>query len=200
MKINIYNDKGLRKTTPKIWQEFFANHSEFTIEFTEAEDILRGHPDAILFPGGSASVFARKLGKKRRKKIVKWVAEGGTYIGVCAGAYLASQTYEWSLGISPIIVSRNWRKGHHTVKISLSDNDHYVDYFNGPTCESWSDVEVLASFPEGIPGFQSTINTPAIIKNNWESGKVFLVSPHLEKNKSTLDVLYDLLQKVIRDK
>ena len=199
MKINIYNDKGLSKSTPKIWRDFFEEYSGFTIEFVEAEDILEGDPDAILFPGGSASVFARKLGKKRRKKIVKWVENGGTYIGICAGAYLASQTYEWSLGISPIIVSRNWRKGHHMVKISVGNEEHFADYFNGPTCESWSDVEILGNFVEGIPGFQSTINTPAIIRNNWENGKVFLVSPHLEKKKSTLDVLHDLLQKVMMD-
>jgi glutamine amidotransferase-like uncharacterized protein len=199
MLINIYNDKGLNKTTPKIWKDFFSVTDIYDIQFVKADDILSGNPTAILFPGGSASIFATKLGKKRRKKIVKWVEDGGIYIGVCAGAYLASSTYEWSLGISPIIVSRNWCKGKYDVKIKINDNEHLVNYFNGPTCESWENVEVIGTYTEGIPHYQSTINSPAITFNQYETGKVFLISPHLEKKESTLDVLHDLLRKVIMD-
>ena len=34
------------------------------------------------------------------KGVKKFIEDGGGYVGICAGAYLAASNYEWSLGIS----------------------------------------------------------------------------------------------------
>lgn len=59
---------------------------------------LRGY-DAILVPGGRGSEQGDALGSQGRKAIRDFVREGGGYVGVCAGAYLATAKYPWSLGL-----------------------------------------------------------------------------------------------------
>jgi glutamine amidotransferase-like uncharacterized protein len=204
MRINIYSDKGVRVPTPLIWQEFFNHHyPDAEVHYVSGKNILQGGPQGILFPGGSASVFARTLGKRGRKRIADWVQNGGTYIGVCAGAYLASSTYEWSLGISPAKIAKPWKRGHHQVRILLGNEYKTVDYFNGPIFEKWPGVEILARYMDDIPdaaGQHNMPTTPAIIKNDFGKGKVLLFSPHLEKTEELRDVLYELLSQVLTDK
>lgn len=204
MRINVYSDKGVRVSTPLVWQDFFTAHiPELEIHYVSAQDILSGNPNAILFPGGSASVFARTLGKKRRAKLHIWVKNGGKYIGVCAGAYLASDTYEWSLGISPVKISRNWRRGQHQVRILLGEEYRKVEYFNGPIFEKWPGVDIVARYMDDIPdanGQHDMPTTPAIIKNRFGGGKVLLLSPHLEKTENLKDFLEDLLLSFLNDK
>lgn len=205
MQINVYADLGVRATTILVWHSFFSTHfPEIKINYVTAKDILSGKPEAILFPGGSASIFAKTLGKKKRKDVKKWVENGGKYIGVCAGAYLASETYSWSLGISPVKISRPWRRGHHQVDILLAKEYRAVDYFNGPIFEEYSrDIKIVARFMDDIPDEEGHHNmpfTPAIIKNRYGLGKVFLSSPHLEKTPDLLSVLHDLLKDFLNDK
>lgn len=204
MRINVYSDRGVRVPTPLIWQDFFEKHlPRADVHYVSAKNILQGNPDAILFPGGSASVFARTLGKKRLNKITDWVKTGGRYIGVCAGAYLASTTYSWSLGISPVSISRRWKRGHHIVKILVGSEYREVDYFNGPIFEKWKNVDIVARYMDDIPdmdGMHDMPTTPAIIKNRCERGKVILLSPHLEKTEDLKGLLESLLLSFLNDK
>jgi predicted deacylase/glutamine amidotransferase-like uncharacterized protein len=65
-------------------------------------DILGGvldRLDVAVFPGGSGSKQARALGEDGRRRVRDFVSGGGGYVGVCAGAYLCSAHYSWSLGI-----------------------------------------------------------------------------------------------------
>jgi len=55
--------------------------------------------DLLFFPGGSGSKQARALGEERRERIREFVRSGGGFIGVCAGAYLCSAHYSWSLDL-----------------------------------------------------------------------------------------------------
>lgn len=55
--------------------------------------------DVVLFPGGSGSKQAAAIGKKGREVVKDFVRGGGGYLGVCAGAYLCSSHYDWSLNL-----------------------------------------------------------------------------------------------------
>lgn len=55
--------------------------------------------DVLIFPGGSGSKQAAALGEERREYVRDFVREGGGYVGVCAGAYLCSAHYSWSLDL-----------------------------------------------------------------------------------------------------
>jgi len=197
--VNVYIDRGTRLETPLWWSEFFSEAlSSWEVHWVSGKDILKGAPDHILFPGGSASVFARNLGKKRRKHIVEWVRNGGSYIGVCAGAYLASSEYHWSLHLLPLTIpDRHWRRGTKAVSIEcihepLSSGTHQVLYANGPVFENWESVDVWAIFKSNLiaeGGTHKMRGTPAICHGTCGNGIVTLFSPHLEK---TPDMRKDL--------
>lgn len=55
--------------------------------------------DVLIFPGGSCSKQAEELGPMGRENVRRFVAAGGGYIGICAGAYLALCQNENALGI-----------------------------------------------------------------------------------------------------
>ncbi len=54
--------------------------------------------DVLIFPGGRAHKQADALGEEGRRAVKEFIRNGGGYVGICAGAFLASAQYEWSLG------------------------------------------------------------------------------------------------------
>jgi glutamine amidotransferase-like uncharacterized protein len=55
--------------------------------------------DVIIFPGGRAHKQAAALGENARVAIKDFIRSGGGYLGICAGGFLASAQYDWSLGL-----------------------------------------------------------------------------------------------------
>ncbi len=55
--------------------------------------------DVVIFPGGSGSKQGRDIGPSGREAIRTYVDGGGGLIGVCAGAYLCTSHYDWSLDL-----------------------------------------------------------------------------------------------------
>ncbi len=53
----------------------------------------------LVFPGGSGSRQAEAIGAAARNKVRSFVRDGGGYLGICAGAYLCSSHYDWSLNL-----------------------------------------------------------------------------------------------------
>ncbi len=171
--------------------------------------------DVIIMPGGSASKQAKALGTDGCRAIVNFVKDGGGYAGFCAGAYLASNNYDWSLKIidARVIDRKHWKRGTGEVKIELttegrrllSDEQGLIDirYANGPLLApdedpNIPDFRVLAHFrteinkndaPEGVMK-----DTSAIIVSQFGKGRVFCSSPHPEYT----DGLEPLIHKAIR--
>jgi len=55
--------------------------------------------DVVLFPGGSGSKQAKAIGEDRREFVREYIRGGGGCIGICAGAFLCSSHFSWSLDI-----------------------------------------------------------------------------------------------------
>ena len=68
-----------------------------TVEAVSA-NVLRS-VDVLLVPGGSSELMARDLGREGRDAIRHFLQHGGGYIGICAGAFLATHRYENCLGV-----------------------------------------------------------------------------------------------------
>jgi glutamine amidotransferase-like uncharacterized protein len=93
---------------------------------------LRGF-DLVVFPGGIASNQATSLGILGRKKVRDYVRNGGGYLGICAGAFLGSSTFDWGLSLVnvqsptgtyyvPKVGYQMWLdRGYGDVQISISD-------------------------------------------------------------------------------
>lgn len=82
--------------------ELFDQDTDFTWSAVSASQIrtgaLHGY-DVVVFPGGSGSAMATSLREEGRQAVRRFVNDGGGYVGICGGAFLATAKYDWSLGL-----------------------------------------------------------------------------------------------------
>jgi putative intracellular protease/amidase len=163
--------------------------------------------DIIVFSGGSGSAQAKSIGEEGKEAVRKFVRNGGGYLGICAGAYLASSGYSWSLNLlnSRTLTTgpKGWIRGGGAVNIEVTDEGASVfgpvkqtfpiRYNNGPIVgpaskpdlppykvAAWFRTELAENGnPVGL-----MVNTPAAIYENYGKGRVMAISPHAEGTKN----------------
>jgi hypothetical protein len=159
--------------------------------------------EVVIFTGGSGSAQSAALGKASRARVRQFVEQGGGYIGICAGMYLACHGFSWGLDILDAkTVSPLWRRGTGLVKIELTDSGRDIlgslpgmftcRYANGPIvqpagADTLPDYEVLGVFrselaENGAPP-KVMINSPAIVAGQCGQGRVLCFSSHPEQSK-----------------
>ncbi len=182
------------------------------VGYADADDILDGllNPRVGLFimPGGADLYYAEKLNGAGNALIRAYVENGGTYLGICAGAYYGCRALEWAanestaaitgareLAFAPVtargpvydfIEERDFKKSWlAAVPLAYDDGrtriESTVCYEGGPVFEESANVTVLARYGslEGRP--------PAIIETRVGAGKAVLCSPHLERASLLLE-------------
>ncbi|QDV45951.1 Succinylglutamate desuccinylase / Aspartoacylase family protein [Stieleria neptunia] len=110
--------------------------------------------DVLVFPGGSGSKQGKAIGPDGRDHVRQFIRDGGGVVGICAGAYLCSSHYSWSLNLMNAAVFNQtveipgkgrksmWYRGPATdVDVELTDQGSQVlgvsgtqsiQYQNGP--------------------------------------------------------------------
>jgi Biotin-protein ligase, N terminal len=160
---------------------------------------LRGF-DVLVMPGGSSRKEGATLGELGRRNIRAFVRDGGGYVGICAGAYLATPG-DHNLGLinARLVDREHWARGNGDVWVKLTPlgrralhDDHEkvrIHYAQGPLLAhgDWSDLpryEALATFATGIAKHGAPrgvmVGTTAIARANYGDGRVMCFSPHPE--------------------
>lgn len=212
IKVAVYDDKGATgKGIPSV-EAILGQTPDIKLTRMKGADIaagsLRGY-DLVMFTGGSGSSEASGLGEKGREEVRDFVRNGGGYVGICAGAYLACSGFDWGLGVlNAKTVSSKWRRGRGEVKIAgeafgekLSDRG--IRYANGPIIRP-DDRRDLPSF-ESLVVFRTELaendtpvgvmtGSPAMVRSTYGLGRVFTSSPHPEQTAG----LESLVEKAVR--
>lgn len=159
--------------------------------------------DVLVHPGGSGGAQGKDLDTLGREAVREFIRGGGGYLGVCAGAYLATNEYPWSLNLldAKVVDRRHWARGKGMVVIEFSSeggdffnydfDEMMIHYGQGPLLarREWDDPDVpdyesLAIYsteiaekgaPEGI-----MVGNSAIVRTEYGGGRVFCFSPHPE--------------------
>ncbi len=183
-----------------------AKENPFQISRITAAEIQGGklaEVDVLVHPGGSRRGQGKALGENGRKAVRDFVHAGGGYLGVCAGAYLATNDYEQSLNLidAKVVDKRHWARGIGDVQLQLSkegsvffsrtEPELTIHYAQGPLLArpEWDNPDVpnyesLAIFkteialkgaPEGVMA-----RTSAAVRAQYGKGRVFCFSPHPE--------------------
>ena len=109
-----------------------------TAEQVQLEPDRLARFDVLIFPGGRAHKQAEALGENARWAVKDFIRSGGGYVGICAGGFLASAQYDWSLGLvntriltgdqeMPGIGIRSMAdRGPGTVKIELTPEGQFI--------------------------------------------------------------------------
>ena len=217
--VGVYHDKGAGPSVNDLTKAL-TTFENVTFQNLMADDIKSGKLkdiDVLIHPGGSGGTQGRQLGEDGREKIRSFVSNGGGYVGICAGSYLATADYKWSLNILDAkVVDRNhWARGKGTVEIELTgegknllknQNDRLqIHYAQGPLLAPANnpnipDFQTLATFkteialngaPQGI-----MLGTTAAAEGKFGQGRVICFSPHPEMTKGIENLIQNAINSV----
>ncbi|MBK7853685.1 MAG: hypothetical protein IPJ79_01130 [Bacteroidetes bacterium] len=205
--IVIYQD--YLHSTAAIYKTLCRKYGHHKISYIDAVGICNGELDQteiniLVVPGGASRYLHGKLDGIGNSLIKRYVANGGSYIGICSGAYYASKTTLWNYnnqildfegelsfynGVAEGPIKNFIRDSIYTSSI-IRVKDKSNNIFN---CLYWGG-------PRFIPVGKTNINThatfcdlssnaDAVISGNFEQGKYLLFSPHLEIDSEILQLM-----------
>ena len=159
----------------------------------------------FVIPGGRSKPYYESLEPVGTDKIKEYVKNGGSYLGICAGAYFAAQKTEFALGSpdeirqdgilnfcastasGPVLAyyDYNSRKGARAAKIKFKETTIFL-YFNGGCTflgtEKTPHLDVLGHYT-----LDNKPLLPAITHIMYGQGCVILSGVHFEFNPLTMD-------------
>ncbi|MBY0370386.1 hypothetical protein K2X33_06850 [bacterium] len=198
-------------------QESLARHSPWmsieTVKTQELRDgVLKGF-DALVVPGGYYTQYVEELGPAL-DSIQAFVRGGGIYIGVCAGAYVASQGNYCGLNFLPNVEAREtWGQGYAHLTLTgagrnLLQAPSVVQgwYKNGPSLfvRPGSGAQVLATyggfFRAGSHPSETgpSLGSVAAVRQTYGRGTVVLFSLHPEFSPAFQPAISNVLSAVAR--
>lgn len=203
--VAIYSDKGVW-SQGIIALENFLEWKGLTHQRILSDDINNGilldNFKVVIFPGGFAYDYKVDLNAKGEKNIKAFVNAGGGYLGICAGAFLATSTVIWEgrtynypielfqgTATGAISEIKPW-DGYTMTSITLNKNNSInklqngkfnVLYYGGPYFEATANqpIDTIATWDEYN-------NKLAIIGFKYGAGNVILSGPHPEVEENSL--------------
>jgi len=206
IRVAIYDDNGcwedgiIAFESFLNWKEVESNRIDGAA--IKAGELANNEYDIIYMPGGMANFYTVGLGNKGINNLRNFVKNGGGYIGICAGAYFASDSiiwegvkYDYTLDLFDGIAYGSIEEitpwdNHALTRITLtSDNtfegfqqaQYQTLYYGGPAFYPHDNANV-----NSFATWDEYNNTNAIIYFNYEEGRVFLAGPHLEIEENSL--------------
>jgi glutamine amidotransferase-like uncharacterized protein len=205
VRVAVYDDRGSPRTASDFKRVFGKDPKEFQMTFVTAEQIRNGvlkDMDVLVQGGGGAHAQSDELEAPGRDAIRDFVNKGGGYLGICAGAYLASSAKASDLGIlnARVVDSEHWARGRGDVELGFTSTGQQeigeakpkvtVMYHQGPllapagrkdlpayTEVAKFDTEVAEKgAPHGVMQ-----GTTALASSTYGKGRVFVISPHPEQ-------------------
>jgi len=204
VRVALFNDDGAFGLGVPRLTEQLGKTSDIKVTKVSGKEIASGvlkDFDVVIFSGGSGSKEAAAIGEAGREEVRRFVREGGGYVGMCAGAYLACTGFSWGVGVlNAKTVSSKWRRGKGDVEIEvtplareatgLTAGKQTIRYANGPI--------IVADHREGITAFEPLaifrtelaendspkgvmVDSPAIVRGVFGKGRVISSSPHPEQ-------------------
>lgn len=204
IRVALYDDAGaFGKGVPRITEQL-GKVRDIKLTIVKGPEIAAGALedfDVVIFGGGSGSKQAAGIGDAGREQVRKFVKNGGGYIGICGGAYLACSGFSWGLGVlNAKTVSPKWKRGRAEVRIEVNLEGQKVTgipaklqeirYANGPIIKPADRADLpayepLAYFRSEVAEHDSPkgamINSPAWARGTCGKGRVLISSPHPEQ-------------------
>ncbi len=206
IRVAIYDHSDGSAKSPKALRKILTEVAGFTCQKVTPQDIRDGKLadcDVLIIPGGSGSLQSKNLEQSGRDQIRSFVQNGGGYVGICAGSYLATSDYTWSLHLlnAKVFDRAHWARGTGEVRLKITDsgqsllqenaNEVACYYGQGPllipdTKPDLPAYEPLAEYAteiaeKGAP-MGVMIGTTAIARSHFGKGRVICYSPHPEQS------------------
>lgn len=204
--ILIYNDEGVGEigvyNLGTILKKFHKEIKYVDSTFIINEDLSSYR--SLIIPGGADLAYCKKLNGQGNTKIKEFVQQGGTYLGICAGAYYGCSYIEFTGEGYSIVGERELSfflgqargslieltNGIHyneqsnsksivEVILPQSNNEKFYSYYHGGS-------EFLDAKPEEILATYFN-NKVAAVSGSYGKGYYILTSFHFEVEADTYD-------------
>lgn len=111
----------------------FLLHKHCNLEQVDSNDIQnrvleQGNIKSIIFPGGPVCDVQKVIGKEVAKSISQFIHAGGSYIGICAGAFIASADgyFGCKKGWGLLNLKTSWYPGVGTAKNEIIESKDWI--------------------------------------------------------------------------
>lgn len=203
IRVALYDDSGSAGKGIPMVSEQLAKCQDIEVTKLNREGIRAGLSgyDVVIFTGGTSARQANTIGLVGREQVRRFVAAGGGYVGICAGAYLACDGFSWGIKVLDAKTpSPKWERGIAELEIETAAEGQklmglppktLVKYHNGPLLvpagnSSIPDFEPLTYFRTEVANNGSPagimVNSPAIARGKFGAGCVLACSPHPEQS------------------
>jgi GMP synthase-like glutamine amidotransferase len=138
---------------------------------SESELNILSDGDVLIVPGGEIKAYLPAFTPEGIELIRRFVDEGGTYIGICAGAYVTGESYNGISGLNFIDKEITGTKGQQVIDVHDDSAQSYqLIHENGPV------------LPEntGEPLLKDANGKVQAIKLPIGKGQVYLFAAHPE--------------------
>lgn len=204
IRVALYVDRG---TEPETFETEFASGRGILCKKIDGDDIRNGvlkDCDALIIPGGAARAESYSMGPAAREEVRRFIQDGGIYMGVCAGAYLASDARDVYLKLLPLKTrdQEHWYRVDDMTPVRVemtplgmevfgfNQNRLRIGYENGPIFAPPVERPDPSFTPLGF--FRSEVvadggdrgvmlGAPAMILSRYGRGLVLILSPHPEE-------------------
>ncbi|NGX49475.1 MAG: hypothetical protein K940chlam5_01073 [Candidatus Anoxychlamydiales bacterium] len=209
-KIRIYSDRGVSLFSLKcLINELTLLKLDIDIISAKQviEDDWQDKTSLFIMPGGRDLMYLRKLKDKGCKKIREFVEEGGSYLGICAGAYFGAEAVEFEKGRELEVLGKRDLNFVKAKAIGPAYREPKFSYKNHEGSKAAlleyksKDFKCLSSvyfkggcYFEGdskldVIGKYSDLNKAAIVKSKVKKGKAILSGVHIE---CSADNIFDI--------
>lgn len=145
---------------------------------TMSESQLRAYR-LLIIPGGNFEEMGNSLSPAATRHIRDAIRSGSSYLGVCAGAFMAGNSPYNGLNLTDgvrfnfySLERQNVRKA--AVPVATAGGETFEHYWeDGPQLTGWGDI--VARYPDG---------TPAVVQGAAGNGWMILVGTHPEAPQS----------------
>lgn len=196
--------------TGKQHMKMFLQENGFSYRTLSAAELLGGELEKsqfqiLMMPGGESWKYLEELGTEGARLIRNYVESGGSYFGVCAGAFYATSqrqggptTGAYGIGLLEGTAYDGTSLGTAPFKEGMLDFDtssdelmrglpaHFRSVLLGGPSFHYSEAEAQAKKIRVLMQFQK-IREPAMILFHYGEGRVFLSGPHLEIEEDRTD-------------
>lgn len=206
IKTGFYIDRGSRSSGVLYWARLLAYSPQLELVLIDGEDIRAGRLkdlQLLVIPGGSSRLQCEAMKPEGMEAVRKFVADGGSYVGICAGFHCTLNRPE-RLRLLPFEYLKGAGGDEAVLAVDISEKGgkllgiqsgrYMARYSHGPISrpgqapgEGWG--EILGVYkstvsPVGKPG-GNFFDAPAVIHGRFGKGKVIATSFHPESREAT---------------
>lgn len=190
--------EGIEDCLNKLNNESSTKKFNYSTTVEINSETLQGY-DVLIIPGGDASEYIQNS-EIDNSSIKQFVSNGKGYLGICAGAYAATNYvdgYYSGWGLEPDVNAENANyEGNLTISTTsfgkklTSSSDVTMYHQNGPALYTNDTSHIISTYADNNTGYEGYAD---MVGEDYGSGRVILSGSHPELEPENPELLENMI-------